>query len=155
MYCIITSPPEELIGMVHDREIKFTIADSNIALLNRRFFPDIRIGIPIQERESLAWAVRKNDSEMLKQVNKFFLYATTNGILKRITAKYYDNIDNFDAYELKKFHERIETRLPKYKNIIKEESAKHGFDWRLIASRCVPGIPTLTRMQKVLPMFAD
>ncbi|PIE63137.1 MAG: membrane-bound lytic murein transglycosylase MltF [Desulfobacter postgatei] len=127
-------PTEELIGMVHDREIKFTIADSNIALLNRRFFPDIRIGIPIQERESLAWAVRKNDTAMLKQVNKFFLYATNTGILQRITDRYYDNIDNFDAYELKKFHERIETRLPKYKNIIKEESAKHGFDWRLIAA---------------------
>jgi len=127
-------PTEELIGMVHDREITFTIADSNIALLSRRFFPDIRIGIPIQERESLAWAVRKNDGEMLKQVNKFFLYATNTGILKGITAKYYGNIDNFDAYDLKKFHERIETRLPKYKNVIKEESAKHGFDWRLIAA---------------------
>lgn len=127
-------PTEELIGMVHDREITFTIADSNIALLSRRFFPDIRIGIPIQERESLAWAVRKNDGEMLKQVNKFFLYATNTGILKRITARYYGNIDNFDPYDLKKFHERIETRLPKYKNVIKEESAKHGFDWRLIAA---------------------
>jgi len=127
-------PTEELIGMVHDREIKFTIADSNIALLSRRFFPDIRIGIPIQERESLAWAVRKNDNEMLKQINKFFLYATNTGILKRITTRHYGNIDNFDAYELKKFHNRIKTRLPKYKNVIKTESAKYGFDWRLIAA---------------------
>ncbi len=127
-------PTEELIGMVHDREIQFTIADSNIALLNRRFFPDIRIGIPVQERESLAWAVRKNDDEMLKQINKFFLYAINTGILKRITAKYYDNIDNFDAYELKKFHDRIETRLPKYKEVIKEESARHGLDWCLVAA---------------------
>lgn len=127
-------PTEELIGMVHDREIKFTIADSNIALLSRRFFPDICIGTPIQERESLAWAVRKNDNEMLKQVNKFLLYATNTGILKRITTKYYGNIDDFDAYELKKFHERVNTRLPKYKNVIKAESAKHGFDWRLIAA---------------------
>ncbi|WP_020588856.1 membrane-bound lytic murein transglycosylase MltF [Desulfobacter curvatus] len=127
-------PTEELIGMVHDREIKFTIADSNIALLSRRFFPDIRIGIPIQERESLAWAVRKNDNEMLKQVNKFLLHASNTGLLKRITTKYYGNIDNFDAYELKKFHERINTRLPKYKDVIKAESDKHGFDWRLIAA---------------------
>ncbi|HBT88922.1 membrane-bound lytic murein transglycosylase MltF [Desulfobacter sp.] len=127
-------PTEELIGMVHNREIKFTIADSNIALLCRRFFPDIHIGIPIQERESLAWAVRKNDSEMLKQINKFFLYANNTGILKRITTKYYGNIDNFDTYELKKFHERIKKRLPEYKDVIKEESAKHGFDWHLIAA---------------------
>jgi len=127
-------PTEELIGMVHDREIKFTIADSNIALLCRRFFPDIHIGIPIQERESLAWAVRKNDSGMLKQINKFFLYANNTGILKRITTKYYGNIDDFDAYELKKFHDRLKSRLPEYKDVIKEESAKHGFDWRLIAA---------------------
>ncbi|WP_321493203.1 membrane-bound lytic murein transglycosylase MltF [uncultured Desulfobacter sp.] len=128
------TPTEELISMVHDREIKFTIADSNVALLNRRFFPDIRIGIPIQERESLAWAVRKNDPEMLKQINKFFLHAIDTGILKRITSKYYDNIENFDVYELKKFHERVANRLPQYKDLIKEESAKHGFDWRLVAA---------------------
>ena len=128
------TPTEELIGMVYDREIKFTIADSNIALLNRRFFPDISIGIPIQERESLAWAVRKNDGEMLKQVNRFFLHAVNTGILKRITARYYDNLENFDAYELKKFHDRIKTRLPKYKAVIQKESAMHGFDWRLIAA---------------------
>ncbi|MCG8552847.1 MAG: membrane-bound lytic murein transglycosylase MltF [Desulfobacterales bacterium] len=127
-------PTEELIGMVNDREIKFTIANSNIALLCRRFFPDIRIGTPIQERESLAWAVRKNDHEMLKQLNKFFLHASSTGILKRITTKYYGNIDDFDTYELKKFHDRISSRLPKYKDVIKTESAKHGFDWRLIAA---------------------
>ena len=128
------TPTEELISMVHDREIKFTIADSNIALLNRRYFPDIRIGIPIQEKESLAWAVRRDDSQMLKQINKFFLYAINNGILKQLTARYYDNVENFDSYELKKFHERIKTRLPKFKDAIKEESEKYGFDWRLVAA---------------------
>ncbi len=58
--------------MVHDREIKFTIADSNIARLNQRHMPDIRIGIPIHHRESVAWAVRKGDLEMLEQINRFF-----------------------------------------------------------------------------------
>lgn len=127
-------PTEELIGMIHSREIKFTIADSNLALLNKRYYPDIRIGIPVQERESLAWAVRKNDSDMLKQINRFILHANKTGILKRITEKYYDNIKDFDVYELKKFHKRLETRLPKYKDVIIEESEKYGFDWRLVAA---------------------
>ncbi|MCG8635785.1 MAG: membrane-bound lytic murein transglycosylase MltF [Desulfobacterales bacterium] len=127
-------PTEELIAMVHDRQIKFTIADSNIALLNKRYFPDIQIGIPVQEKESLAWAVRKNDSEMLKEINRFLLYANEKGILKSITEKYYENTRDFDAYELKKFHKRIETRLPRYKDVIVEESARYGFDWRLVAA---------------------
>ena len=127
-------PTEELISMVHDREIKFTIADSNIALLNRRYFPDIHIGIPIQKKESLAWAIRKNDHEMLQAVNRFLFHANESGILKRLTDKYYDNIRDFDLYELKKFHERIETRLPKYRELIQTESERYGFDWRMVAA---------------------
>ncbi|WDP88592.1 MAG: membrane-bound lytic murein transglycosylase MltF [Desulfobacter sp.] len=128
------TPTQELIAMVQNRQIKFTVADSNLALLNKRYFPDIEVGIPIQEKESLAWAVRKNDASMLKEINRFFLYANEKGILKKITKKYYDNIKDFDVYELKKFHERIETRLPAFQEVLEQESEKYGFDWRLMAA---------------------
>lgn len=127
-------PTEELIAMVNRREIRFTIADSNIALLTQRYYPDIKIGIPIQERESLAWAVRKNDTDMIVEINRFFLHANETGILRKITNKYYENTQDFDVYEIKKFHKRIKTRLPKYKQVIMEESKKYGFDWRLVAA---------------------
>jgi membrane-bound lytic murein transglycosylase F len=127
-------PTQELIAMVNNREIRFTIADSNIALLNQRYYPDIRIGIPIQEKESLAWAVRKNDGDMIVEINRFLLYANENGILRNIIDKYYENAQNFDIYELKKFHQRIKTRLPKYLDVIVKESKKYDFDWRLVAA---------------------
>jgi membrane-bound lytic murein transglycosylase F len=127
-------PTEELIRMVHEREIKFTVADNNIAYLNQRYYPDIRIGIALQEKESLAWAVNKDDSQMLEQINKFFLYANETGLLKQIADKYYSNIEDSDPYDLKRFHQRIKTRLPKYKKIIIEESQKYGFDWKLVAA---------------------
>ncbi|MCF8112435.1 MAG: membrane-bound lytic murein transglycosylase MltF [Desulfotignum sp.] len=127
-------PTEDLIAMVHDREIKFTIADSNIALLNQRYFPDIRIGIPIQKKESLAWAVRKNDPEMLREINRFFVYARGKKILRQIVDKYYEHTKAFDVSELKTFHKRVKTYLPKYQEIIKKEAADHGFDWRLMAA---------------------
>ncbi|MCK5837842.1 MAG: membrane-bound lytic murein transglycosylase MltF [Desulfobacula sp.] len=127
-------PTEELIRMVYDREIKFTVADNNIAYLNQRYYPDIRIGIALQEKESLAWAVNKNDSQMLEQINKFFLYANETGLLKQISDRYYSNIKDTDPYDLKRFHQRIKTRLPRYKKIIIEESIKYGFDWKLVAA---------------------
>ncbi len=125
---------QELIAMVNRREIRFTIADSNIALLNQRYYPDIRIGIPIQEKESMAWAVRKDDRDMIVEINRFLLHANENGILRNIIDKYYENTQDFDIYELKKFHKRIETRLPKYQKLIMAESEKYGFDWRLVAA---------------------
>ena len=36
--------------------------------------------------------------------------------------------------DLRKFHQRIRTRLPKFDEIIKKESRKYGFDWRLVAA---------------------
>ena len=127
-------PTEEFIRQVHEREIKFTVADNHIAYLNQRYYPDIRIGIPLQEKESLAWAVKKADNRMLEEINKFFLYANETGLLSKLSGKYYSSIEASDTYDLKKFHQRIKTRLPKFKKIIVEESEKYGFDWKLVAA---------------------
>ena len=125
---------EEIIRMVSEKTIKYTIADSNIALLNRRYYPDIKIGLPIQEEEYLGWAVRKTDKRLRNRINSFLEMAEETGILAKIYEKYYGNLEIFDYFDLKKFHERIKTRLPQYKKIIKTESKKYGFDWRLIAA---------------------
>lgn len=125
---------EELIRMIHDKEIKYTIATDTLALLSRRYYPDIRIGIPIREKEPLAWAVSKKDPEMLEQVNKFFLYAGQTGLLKKITDKYFANINNPDPFDVKKFHQIIDTRLPEYKELIYKEAIKYELDWKLMAA---------------------
>ncbi len=127
-------PTKELISMVNDRKIKFTIADSNIALLSQRYYPDVVIGIPIQEKESLAWAIQKDDPHMLKAINRFLLHANETGILKKISQKYYHNIKDIDVFDVKKFHKRMETRFPKYKKLIQEQSGEYGFDWRLVTA---------------------
>ncbi|MDA8135406.1 MAG: membrane-bound lytic murein transglycosylase MltF [Desulfobacteraceae bacterium] len=127
-------PAEELIRMVHDKEIRYTIAANTIAVMSQKYYPDIRIGIPIREKEALAWAVSKKDPEMLEQINKFFLYAAQIGLIQRITDKYFSNIQNSDPFDLKKFHQRIETRLPEYLSLIHKEAEKYGLDWKLIAA---------------------
>jgi membrane-bound lytic murein transglycosylase F len=125
---------DELIRMVADRKIKYTVADSNIALLNRRYHPDIAIGIDIAQEQPLAWAVRSKDPKFLETMNQFLASAKTQEIQERLYKKYYSNVESFDYFDLKKFHERIVTRLPRYKDIIERESLKYGFDWRMIAA---------------------
>ncbi|WP_320042473.1 membrane-bound lytic murein transglycosylase MltF [uncultured Desulfobacter sp.] len=125
---------EEFIRLVSEKKIKYTIADSNIALLNRRYYPDIIIGLPIQEEEHLGWAVKKTNRGLRDQINEFLEMAEETGIFAKLYEKYYGNVEIFDYFDLKKFHERIKTRLPEYKKMIKKESEKYGFDWRLIAA---------------------
>ncbi|WP_246293740.1 membrane-bound lytic murein transglycosylase MltF [Desulfobacter latus] len=125
---------QEILRMVSEKEINFTIADSNIALLNRRYYPEIKIGLPIHEKEYLGWAVKKTNKALRDQINQFLEMAEETGLLGKIYEKYYGDVDIFDYFDLKKFHERIKTRLPKYKKVIKTEAEKYGFDWRLIAA---------------------
>ncbi|UCG67860.1 MAG: membrane-bound lytic murein transglycosylase MltF [Deltaproteobacteria bacterium] len=127
-------PTEELIRQVADKQIEVTVADSNIAQLNRRYYPNIKIGIPIAERESLGWAVKKQDKALLSAINTFFEKIKTDGTFDDIYRDYYANVQIFDRFDLKKFHQRINLRLPKYETIIKKAAKQYGFDWRLIAA---------------------
>jgi len=127
-------PTEEFIRMVAEKEIEVTIADSNIALMNRRYYPDINISFPIEEPQSLGWAVKKGERALLGEINKFFNKIREDGTFAKIYEKYYANVEIFDYVDLKKFHIRINTRLPKYMEIIQEAAREHGFDWRFIAA---------------------
>jgi len=127
-------PTEELIRQVADKEIEVTIADSNIARLNLRYYPTVRIGVPIEETQRLGWAVKKGERSLLKAINGFFKKIKSDGTFDDIYRGYYSNEQVFDRFDLKKFHQRIKTRLPTYQPIIKEAATMHGFDWRLIAA---------------------
>jgi membrane-bound lytic murein transglycosylase F len=127
-------PTEELIRMVAEKEIEATVADSHIALLNRRYYPDARIAFPVGKPSKIAWAVRKGEERLLRQINKFFEMIKEDGTFDRIYAEYFRNVETFDYVDLKRYYRRLETRLPKYRDTIKKVAEKYGFDWRLIAA---------------------
>ena len=127
-------PTEEFMRMIANKEIEVTVADSNIALLNRRYFPDVKISFPIEEPQLLGWAVRNGEKRLLKKINEFFKKIKEDGTFAKIYEKYYANVEIFDYLDLKKYHKRLDTRLPEYEKIIKKAAKKYGFDWRLIAA---------------------
>jgi membrane-bound lytic murein transglycosylase F len=127
-------PTEELIKMVADKQIGITISDSHIAMLNRRYFPDIRIAFSIGRPQFLSWAVRKGEKALLDKMNEFLRNIKKDGTFESIYAKYYGKVEDFDYVDLKKYHERLEERLPKYRPLIEKAAQKYGFDWRLIAA---------------------
>lgn len=128
------TPTEELIRSVAEKEFDITVADSNIALLNRRHYPVIKISFPINGEEYLGWGVRKGETRFLGKINEFINVSKENGTYDRIYEKYYSDIEKFDYIDLKKFHERISSRLPKYEKVIRNIAEAYDFDWRLIAA---------------------
>jgi len=128
------TPTEELIRRVADGEIELTVADTNIALLNRRYYPDIRVGLDLSEPQSLAWAVPKGERDLRRAVNRFFRTIMQDGTFAELYDRYYAATEVFDYVDLKRYHQRLESRLPQYEAVIREAAAAQGFDWRLIAA---------------------
>jgi membrane-bound lytic murein transglycosylase F len=128
-------PTEELIQQVAEGEIELTVADSNIALLNRRHYPAAIMAYPISDQQHLGWAVHPKARRLESKINSFFKAIKESGRFDEIYNKYYGGITSFDYVDLKLFHRNIKNRLSRYSPFIKAAAKKYGFDWRLIAAQ--------------------
>lgn len=126
---------EELIRKVSRGEIETTIAYTNIAYLNRRYYPRVTVTGAISGYESLGWAVERNSVSLADSINSFFKIIKANGKFAEIYNRYYSGIDSFDNFNINNFYTMMQIRFPLYSGIIKEASLKFGFDWRLIAAQ--------------------
>ena len=128
-------PTEELIQRVDKGDIKFTVADSNVALLSRRHYPGAIMTGAISDLQQLGWALHPEARRLKTKINSFFKIIKRNGKYNEIYNKYYGDVANFDYVYLSIFHRIIKTRLSRYSPFIKAAANKHGFDWRLISAQ--------------------
>jgi membrane-bound lytic murein transglycosylase F len=125
----------ELLQMVSDNIIEYTIADSTEVLLNQRFLINLRVAFNVSEKQSLAWILPKTeDNSLYLEVQKFFNKIKDNGELTRLIERNYGHVEDFDYVGTKIFRRHIEMRLPEYQKFFEDAAAKHGLDWRLIAA---------------------
>ncbi len=124
-----------LIKRVSEGDLDVTVANSNIAILNRRYYPQSVISIPVSNKIHMAWAVNRGENDLAEKIDSFFVKIKQNGKFNRIYNQYFADVDSFDYVDIAIFHRRLKTRLPKYEKIIKEAAGKKGFDWRLITAQ--------------------
>ncbi|MBW2513643.1 MAG: membrane-bound lytic murein transglycosylase MltF [Deltaproteobacteria bacterium] len=128
-------PTEELIRRVAEKEIAITVADSNIALLNRRYYPQAILGPPVGKNEQLGWAVKPEARDLRAKINQFFKHIQENGVYGDLFRQYYAEVERFDYVDMRVYHRRLATRLPKYQPILMAAAREFDFDWRLIAAQ--------------------
>ncbi|MBL4711020.1 MAG: membrane-bound lytic murein transglycosylase MltF [Gammaproteobacteria bacterium] len=126
---------EELLQMVSDNIIEYTIADSNEVSLNQRFLINLRVAFDISEPQSLAWALPKTeDMSLYLAVEKFFDKIKNNGVLTKLIERNYGHLDNFNYVGTKIYMRHIEQRLPTFREYFEKAAAEESVDWRLIAA---------------------
>ena len=125
----------ELMQMVLNREIDYTIADSNEFAVMRRFMPTLGVAFNLTEPQPLAWAMaHAEDGSLYAAMEAFFQRIEEDGILDELIERHYGHIGRLNFVELNTFVKHYAKRLPKYEAFFKEAEEISGIDWRTLAA---------------------
>ncbi|ACR13319.1 membrane-bound lytic murein transglycosylase MltF [Teredinibacter turnerae] len=126
----------DLIEMVHDGSIDYTIVDSNAFTINSNLFPEAQVAFDISEPQDVAWAFpQSSDDSLYREAQKFFKGIKQNGVIADALENYYGHLGEIDYSGAILFASRIQTRLPKWDAMLKEAALENGLDWELLAAQ--------------------
>lgn len=124
---------EDLIEMVAQKRINYTVADEYIAKLNKTYYRNIDVSLPLSFEQRSSWAVRKDTPELAKALDEWFADNSKTREYKSILKKY------FELSKQPDFDVNVLVNLPKgsvslYDALFKKYAAVSGYDWHLLAS---------------------
>jgi membrane-bound lytic murein transglycosylase F len=125
---------DRIIKMVVDGEIKYTVADDNIAGINASYYHILDIDVPISFSQRIAWAVSQKSPELLVAVNSWLKEMKDDVDYYVIYNKYFKNRRNFRQRIQSDFYSLSNNNISRYDELIKKYAGSIGWDWRLIAS---------------------
>ncbi len=122
---------EDLIEMVSKGEIPYTVTDDYIARLNKTYFWNIYIDLPVSFMQRTSWAVRKNSPVLAKAINEWADDNEGKRIFKATVKRY---------FELSKHPAEAEMppvkngHISPYDDLFRKHAAAIQWDWQLLAS---------------------
>lgn len=125
---------DRIIKMVVDGDIKYTIADNNIANINASYYHNLDIDVPISFSQRVAWAVAPGANDLLNEVNNWMQHIKDNVQYYAVYNKYFKNRRNFRKRTQSEFYSLTNNRISQYDELIKEQADTLSWDWRLMAS---------------------
>lgn len=126
---------ELMMQNILDQKIDFALGDSNEIAVNRRYYPEIKIGFNLTPPEQLAWALpHSHDESLFKKTTQFFKKIKASGVLDQLLERYYGHVDRLNFVDKRTFWRHVDNRLPLYRDLFKQAAKKSGYDWRLLAA---------------------
>jgi len=125
----------ELLTLVSERLIDYTIADSNEVLLTRRFQPQIRIAFDVSKPQKLAWAFpKKGDDTLYKEANRFLRVFEKSGQLAELLKRHYHHATKYNYAGTPTYLGHVRYRLPRYQEMFEQAAEANELDWQLLAA---------------------
>lgn len=122
---------EDLITQVAQGKIPYTVADNDLARLNKTYYPNLNINLSISFDQRSSWAVRKNTPELAAAANKWHQENMTSPAYTASMKRYFENskmMPHSPILSLK------EGKISHFDDLFKKYAKEIGWDWRMLAS---------------------
>jgi len=125
----------EIMDMVAHGELKYTIADENLAKINASSNPILDVKVPVSLSQRIAWVTRKKSKNFKAVLNSWILKHRNTKKYRVIYNKYFKNKRSFRRRDKSNFYSLKNNQISKYDDLIKTYAEKIGLDWRLLAAQ--------------------
>ncbi len=126
---------DEVIEKVVIKDIKYTIADNNIASIMSTYYPILDVKVPVSFSQRIAWATRHDSQNLLNATNNWLKQIKRKIDFNVIYNKYFKNKKYYRRRIKSKFYSLNDQQISPYDGLIKKYSKPLNWDWRLITSQ--------------------
>ena len=124
---------EELIAKVAKGEIDYTVCDENVAKLNKFYYPNLDVSLPISFAQNVAWGVRKGSEDWKEYLDNWLAEFKETRKYHHIYYKYFESPRIVERMT-SEFNSISGGKISKYDGMIKEVAKEYNWDWRLISA---------------------
>jgi len=127
---------EELLGLVNEKFIDYTIANSEEIIVNQRFYPELRSAFSLAQNQPISWAFTQlaDDLSLINEANKFLAHYKKTHQFTILNERYYGHINKFDYVETRIFQRHIQSRLLQFQPWFEKAGKDQKLDWNLLAA---------------------
>lgn len=125
---------DDLLRLVNDGEMRATVTDENLALMDIHDYGNVDISFAITEKQNIAWAVRKNAPKLENAINDWLEKKKTQKKLAGVYKRYFTEEKrdvSFANYVMPKI---LPGSISPYDSLFKKYAPQIGWDWQMLAA---------------------
>jgi membrane-bound lytic murein transglycosylase F len=126
---------EQLIEMVANKEIDYTLCDENKAVIFLSYYDNIDISTPMSLSQPIAWAIRKGSNELQDEINQWIENRKGSLEFNMITNRYFEMNRSDQRFVEREYDYIKEGKISNYDKIIKKYAETLNWDWRLLTAQ--------------------
>lgn len=124
---------EDLIEMVANGDIDYTITDEYIGKLNKTYFRNINIDLPVSFDQRSSWAVSNSSVQLADSLNAWYSDNQKEPVYKAISKKYFELSKLPFSEEFDLFKGLPKGQISPYDDLFKKYAKNIPYDWQVLA----------------------